>query len=94
MVCVHVFFTARKGREAQARERLTWLMECSRKDPGCIRYDMHVSPDDPGRFMLFELWESQELLDAHGKSDHLEQFGRELPEYLVGAPEVTLWDPF
>ncbi len=93
-ICLHVLFKAQPGKEAQARERLTWLMESSRKDVGCIHYDMHVSQDDPGRFMLFELWESQALLDEHNESDHLVEFREESAEYLDGGPEVTFWNPF
>lgn len=94
MICVHVLFTAGKGREELAARELAGLRERSRRDPGCIRYDMHVSPDDPRRFMLYECWESRELLDAHLAQDHLAAFRERARELFAAEPEITFWNPF
>jgi quinol monooxygenase YgiN len=37
----------------------------SRKDAGCLQFEMFQSVDNPDKFTLLELWESQEALDAH-----------------------------
>ena len=38
----------------------------SRADHGCIEYVIAADPVDPGRAVLYERWESQADLDAHG----------------------------
>ncbi len=43
----------------------------TRKEDGCIRYDLFVDLDDPTKFTFIEEWESREALDKHGKSDHI-----------------------
>lgn len=41
--------------------------EESRKDAGCIQFEIFRSVSNPDRFALLELWESQGALDAHAK---------------------------
>lgn len=92
-VCVHVLFAAKEGREAQAAEQLNRLQKRSRQDTGCIQYEMHVSPDDPGRFMLYEQWESQAHLDAHLGMEYLAGFREETKEFLAADPVLSFWKP-
>ena len=31
----------------------------TRKHPGCIRFDLHVDPDDDHHFWAYEIWDSK-----------------------------------
>ena len=37
----------------------------SRREPGCLRFDVYQSTTLPGRFILHEQWQSQADLDKH-----------------------------
>jgi quinol monooxygenase YgiN len=37
----------------------------SRQEPGCNRFEVYQSTNDPTRFLLHERWESQDALDQH-----------------------------
>jgi quinol monooxygenase YgiN len=37
----------------------------SREEPGCVRFEVYQSRNDPTRFLLTERWESQAALDIH-----------------------------
>jgi quinol monooxygenase YgiN len=37
----------------------------SRQEPGCARFEVCQSDNDPTRFFLNERWESKEALDVH-----------------------------
>jgi len=50
------------------------MMEATRKEPGCISYTFSADLEDPGCFMIFEEWESQEALEAHFASPHMATF--------------------
>lgn len=41
--------------------------EISRRDAGCLQFDIFRSVSDPDKFVLLELWESEEALAAHAK---------------------------
>ncbi len=82
---------AKPGKEEQLRKQVLALVEPSRKDPGCIQYDLHQGSDDPRRFVFYENWTSRELLEAHLKTPHLEAFGRVEGELLAEPARITLY---
>jgi quinol monooxygenase YgiN len=41
------------------------MIRTSRAEAGCLEYTYSADPIDPGRVVLFEIWESQDALDAH-----------------------------
>jgi len=47
------------------------LIEPTRKESGCISYELYEDKTNPGRFTFIEEWESQEHLDVHLKTPHL-----------------------
>ena len=44
---------------------LTQAAKLSRQEPGCSRFEVYQSNNDPSRFLLHEHWESQVALDEH-----------------------------
>ncbi len=55
---------------AAARE----MMAATRTEEGCISYTFSADLDEPGRFRIFEEWESDEALRAHFASPHMAVF--------------------
>ena len=49
----------------QVRELLAEQARLSRAEPGCARFEVYQSQNDPTRFLLNEHWESAEALDVH-----------------------------
>ncbi len=44
--------------------------EGSRTEPGNFRFDFLQSAEDPARFLLYEVFASQEAVEAHRKTGH------------------------
>jgi len=85
---VHVIamFVAAAGKEQELEQLLRTLVEPTRKEAGCIRYDlMRGIPGESGDFVFVEEWESVETLDAHSQSQHLRDIGPKIGP-LLGAP--------
>jgi len=63
------------------------LIEPTRKENGCIAYELYQDSTNPGIFTFVEEWESKEHLDVHLKSPHLvaagEAFGKLVTKDLV-----------
>ena len=43
----------------------------TRKEKGCISYELFSSLDDPEKLVFVEQWETREDLTAHSRSAHL-----------------------
>ena len=63
------------------------LIEPTRKEEGCIAYELYQDTSNPGKFTFIENWQSKEHLDAHLKTPHLvaagAAFGKILTKELV-----------
>ena len=51
------------------KELLT-LVEPTRKEKGCISYDLHRDNDDDSVFVFYEVWKNSDCLAKHIKSKH------------------------
>jgi len=56
------------------KSELLKLIEPTRKEKGCIQYDLHQDDSNPELFIFFENWENRELLQDHMNSDHLKAY--------------------
>jgi len=66
----------------------------SLKEPGCRAYGLWADPDRPGRFRIFEEWDSQEALTEHFATPHFAAFGSALGEVeLIGMDFHRYIDP-
>lgn len=91
-VTVIAYIFARAGEENRVRNALLALVKQTRKEKGCINYDLHHSTNDARTFVMYENWESAEDLEAHAKSQHLREFGRIMGPSLERPTELTKWN--
>jgi len=85
-------FQARPGKEADLRAALLGLVRLTRKEPGCVDYDLHQSPEEPAKFLFYENWTSKAALDAHLQSEHVKALLPRLDELCMGFPEIKVWE--
>jgi quinol monooxygenase YgiN len=69
---------AKAGEEDAVKQALMSLVEPTRKEPGCLCYNLHQSKTDKTQFMFYEQWASKEALSAHGKTPHMKALGAKL----------------
>jgi quinol monooxygenase YgiN len=66
MVYVNVMLTVKdKADVPQIRELLSEQARLSRAEPGCRRFEVYHSDNDPLVFFLVERWDSDAALDVH-----------------------------
>jgi quinol monooxygenase YgiN len=63
-----------RGQLNSHRASLRDLLAPTRAEPGCNNYDLHVSREQPGFFVLHENWENDTLWQAHMSAPHIEGF--------------------
>jgi len=83
---------AKPGKEVILRQELLALIPTTRKEPGCLNYDLHQAVDNPGQFMFHENWTSKKHLDEHLERPHLKAFFAKVPDLVAEPPQITLWE--
>jgi quinol monooxygenase YgiN len=83
---------AKPGREAELKSALFSLIAPTRREAGCLNYDMHSSPEDPTKFLFHENWTSRAHLDAHLKTAHFQAVAARFSELCAGPPEINVWE--
>jgi quinol monooxygenase YgiN len=81
---------AKPGKESQVRQELLSLVAPSRKDAGCVNYDLHQAVDNPALFLFHENWVSKAHLDAHLQKPDLQAVLGRLGPLVAEPPQITL----
>ena len=88
VVTIVARFRAKKESEQRLREALLTVIPPTRKEKGCMNYDMFQDQTDPGLFFCYENWASSEDLDNHLGSAHIKAFAEMSSDYLLAPPEI------
>jgi quinol monooxygenase YgiN len=89
---VHVIatFYAEIGKEDAMESALLEMIEPTRCEAGCIRYDLLRSLKGASytEFVFIEEWESEAALDAHGETPHLKALRGRVKHLMGSLPRV------
>jgi quinol monooxygenase YgiN len=77
--------TAKPDKVGEMIELLGRLIEPTRAEPGCVRYDLLHNTDDPTDFTFVEEWADEAALAAHFETDHIKNGLTKFAE-LAAAP--------
>ncbi|MEM1316021.1 MAG: putative quinol monooxygenase [Pseudomonadota bacterium] len=79
---------AEAGAETAASIARTMMAE-TRREAGCVVYDITRSLERPGRFHVYEEWETPAALEAHFETPHMKVFRQGLADLTVIERAVT-----
>ncbi len=79
---------ARSGKVEELRAVLQGLVDPTRREPGCVTYELLQNKMDPTDFTFVEEWRSEEALDAHLQSPHLQEARLRLPDLAAADPDI------
>lgn len=79
---------AKEGQSEQLKEILHSLIEPTRAEAGNLQYDLLQHLEDENEFRFVEKWTSEEALNAHFETDHLQAALLRLPEIMAGSPDI------
>lgn len=79
MILIELILEAAPGEQENITDLARRTTTATRLENGCILYRFTADLDHPGRFILTELWESEEHLKAHFAGTAFQTFWAELP---------------
>jgi quinol monooxygenase YgiN len=89
-VTLIVLLRAREGQETLLEAELRALVGPTRKEDGCLTYDLHRSADAPGGFLLHEIWATREAHTQHTKTAHFLRWNAR-KDALLASRDSTFW---
>lgn len=74
MLTIVAKITSKPGNEEIVQSELQKLIEPTRKESGCVQYDLHRSIENRRIFLFYENWQTKSEWNAHMESRHLKAF--------------------
>ena len=81
ITCVHVHVKPENVEEF--RDAILKNQKGTIQEPGNIRFDIHQQADDPCRFMLYEVFESDEAAMKHKETPHYLKWRDTVQDYMA-----------
>jgi autoinducer 2-degrading protein len=69
-------------------ELATYDARNSRKEPGCVRFDVLQHKDNAARYSFYEVYKDEEAVKAHQATEHYARWKREI-EALCQVPRTS-----
>ena len=79
---------ARPGAETELRQLALGLIESTRAEAGCLRYELLEDPADDARLTFVETWQTEAHLLAHLETPHLLHARKRYADLLQGELEL------
>jgi quinol monooxygenase YgiN len=89
-VTLIVILRAREGQETLLEAELRALVGPSRREEGCLAYNLHRSIDTPGALLLHEVWASREAHTAHTYTPHFLRWNAR-KDALLASRDANFW---
>ena len=74
-------------------EAIKTMVAASRAEDGCLTYTFAQDLSDPDSIIIYERWESQEALAAHGKSAHMAEFQKVMAANPPVGRDLRIYNP-
>jgi quinol monooxygenase YgiN len=89
-VTLIVHLRSREGQETLLEAELRALVGHTRKEDGCLTYDLHRSVEAPSAFLLHEVWASRDAHSRHTNTPHFLRWNAR-KDSLLASRDVTFW---
>ncbi|MEP3047442.1 MAG: putative quinol monooxygenase [Roseibium sp.] len=83
MIYLIANFKTKPGSTEAIRKAVAPCLEATRREPGCITYDLFQNMEDPDSLVFVEKWESREALSAHFEAPHLIAWREAGSQYFI-----------
>jgi quinol monooxygenase YgiN len=87
-------FMVRPGNEQQVEGILREMVVQTRREPGCLRYDLfRTAGATGGEFCLIERYTDQSAIEAHRATAHYKAYRATVMDLLLAPIDVAILEP-
>ncbi|MDR2528345.1 MAG: antibiotic biosynthesis monooxygenase [Synergistaceae bacterium] len=92
MIVVTSTFKSTLGSRGKVVELSRPCVEATRKEKGCVRYELFASTEDDVTLQFIEEWTDLDCLRAHIKSSHLAEFKEKRASFVEKGGVLKLFE--
>lgn len=89
-VTLIVILRAREGQQPLLEAELRALVGPTRREDGCLTYDLHRGADAAHIYLLHEVWETREHHRLHTQTPHFVRWNAR-KDALLASRDATFW---
>lgn len=89
---VIVRLEAQPDKIEAVKQALIAVLTPSKAEDICVAYQLHQDVNDPVKFMLYEVWESQEAHAIHATQPYVREFANTVPPLLAKPWEISFFN--
>ncbi len=92
MIVVLARMRAKPGQREKIVEAARACVEATRREDGCIGYELMASTESAEELLFVERWDDMEVLRRHQRTPHLARFKEAREPLLAGPSEVAVFE--
>ena len=92
MIISHGTLTFPAAHLSTARTMLLGLAAQTRREPGCLLYQVSENLETPGAFIISEQWESMDAMQTHLGLPGVGEAVKQVTEMGVSDLTITAWE--
>lgn len=69
-------FTIKAEFKSEFQQEFTKIVNASRLEEGCVRYELNQDIQDPNTYIFIETWASQSAFDQHNAGANFQHFAK------------------
>jgi quinol monooxygenase YgiN len=86
-----VTLQAKAGKEKELEAAFAPCIAASKKEAGCLAYELNRDPDAPTTYVLFEKWKDVASLAAHLKAGHTQELFKAIGPLTDGETKAKVY---
>ena len=86
-----VTIKAKAGKEKELEAAFAPCIAATKKESGCLAYELNRDPDDPTAYVMFEKFKNVAALEAHLKQEHTTKLLKALESLTDGELKAKVY---
>lgn len=86
---IYAHFEAKPQHIETVKNILMSLVEPTRKEAGCVKYDFYFSKENPAKILLHEYWKDEQAHSDHMLMPYIVEWQKQKKDLLAHFYDVT-----
>jgi quinol monooxygenase YgiN len=86
-----VIIQVKEGQGKAFEDLMKPCIAATRKEKGCITYDLNRDGKEATKYYVYERWQSVAALEYHTQTEHIKTLFSKIGDVIAGPPDVKFY---